>query len=349
MSASNATSEQTLSIIGCGNMGTAILKGLLQAQTAPPSTSTSTSTTPPLPKSYIATTRSTTSATKLTNQFTPYLFPTNPDTPSVTILHGPDANRTAIQNATTILLCIDPADIPTFFADGALRAALSGKLLISIAAGWTRAALLALAPDAPDLQIIRTLPNMAALVGQSITAIEVPPPLATPVPGRDSPTGGDCPTGHAAESDGTRPHPTAADIALTQTIFAAVGRTQLIPPAQMTAFTAVGGSTPAFVAVFADALIEGAVAMGFPRADARTTVLQALRGATALMQEGGLHPALLRDQGTSPGGCTMGGLMVLEERGLRGTVARGMREAVSVAGLMGRLAEGGEGFVNGTR
>ncbi|RAH84852.1 coenzyme F420-dependent NADP oxidoreductase, partial [Aspergillus japonicus CBS 114.51] len=221
-----------------------------------------------------------------------------------------DANLTAIQKATTVLLCIDPADIPTFFADGALRAALSGKLLISIAAGWTRAALLALAPDAPDLQIIRTLPNMAALVGQSITAIEVPPPpLATPVP----------------------------DIALTQTIFAAVGRTQLIPPAQMTAFTAVGGSTPAFVAVFADALIEGAVAMGFPRADARTTVLQALRGATALMQEGGLHPALLRDQGTSPGGCTMGGLMVLEERGLRGTVARGMREAVSVAGLMGRL------------
>ncbi|PYI19480.1 pyrroline-5-carboxylate reductase [Aspergillus violaceofuscus CBS 115571] len=340
MSASNATSEQTLSIIGCGNMGTAILNGLLQAQTqAQPATpSTSTSTTPPLPKSYIATTRSTTSYTKLTNQFTPYLTPTNPNTPRVTILHGPDANLTAIQKATTVLLCIDPADIPTFFADGALRAALSGKLLISIAAGWTRAALLALAPDAPDLQIIRTLPNMAALVGQSITAIEVPPPpLATPVPGGDSASGVD------------RPNPTDADIALTQTIFAAVGRTQLIPPAQMTAFTAVGGSTPAFVAVFADALIEGAVAMGFPRADARTTVLQALRGATALMQEGGLHPALLRDQGTSPGGCTMGGLMVLEERGLRGTVARGMREAVSVAGLMGRQAEGGEGFVNGTR
>ncbi|PYH84747.1 pyrroline-5-carboxylate reductase [Aspergillus uvarum CBS 121591] len=341
MSASNATSEQTLSIIGCGNMGTAILNGLLkaqtQAQTPPPSTSTS--TPPPLPKSYIATTRRTTSYAKLTNQFTPYLTPTNPDTPSVTILHGPHANLTAIQQATTILLCIDPADIPTFFADAALRAALSGKLLISIAAGWTRAALFALVPDAPDLQIIRTLPNMAALVGQSITAIEVPPPLG--------PTGGNA--AGESESAGNRPNPTDAHIALTQTIFSAVGQTQLIPPAQMTAFTAVGGSTPAFVAVFADALIEGAVAMGFPRADARTTVLQALRGATALMQEGGLHPASLRDQGTSPGGCTMGGLMVLEERGLRGTVARGMREAVSVAGLMGRLAEGGEGFVNGTR
>ncbi|RAK75086.1 pyrroline-5-carboxylate reductase family protein [Aspergillus fijiensis CBS 313.89] len=332
----NPTSEQTLSVIGCGNMGTAILNGLLkaqtQAQTTPPSTSTSTSTstTPALPKSYIATTRSATSYTKLTNLFTPYLTPTDPDSPKVTILHGPDANLTAIQKATTILLCIDPADIPTFFADATLRAALSGKFLISIAAGWTRSALFNLVPDVHDLQIIRTLPNMAALVGQSITAIEVPP-------------------GAPTDTSEGRANPTDAHITLTQTIFSAVGQTQLIPPAQMTAFTAVGGSTPAFVAVFADALIEGAVAMGFPRGDARTTVLQALRGATALMQEGGLHPALLRDQGTSPGGCTMGGLMVLEERGLRGTVARGMREAVSVAGLMGRQAEGGEGFVNGTR
>ncbi|OJJ99882.1 hypothetical protein ASPACDRAFT_1888531 [Aspergillus aculeatus ATCC 16872] len=335
----NPTSEQTLSIIGCGNMGTAILNGLLkaqsQAQPTPPSTSTSTSTTPALPKSYIATTRSATSYTKLTNLCTPYLTPSDPDSPSVTILQGPHANLTAIQKATTILLCIDPADIPTFFADATLRGALSGKFLISIAAGWTRSALFNLVRDVHDLQIIRTLPNMAALVGQSITAIEVPPPLT--------------PGGNEADASEGRPNPTDAHITLTQTIFSAVGQTQLIPPAQMTAFTAVGGSTPAFVAVFADALIEGAVAMGFPRGDAQTTVLQALRGATALMQEGGLHPALLRDQGTSPGGCTMGGLMVLEERGLRGTVARGMREAVSVAGLMGRQAEGAEGFVNGTR
>ncbi|PYH48958.1 pyrroline-5-carboxylate reductase family protein [Aspergillus saccharolyticus JOP 1030-1] len=335
MSTFDASSEQSLSIIGCGNMGTAILNGLLQAQAAP---AQSDSTATPLPKSFIATVRSTTSHAKLTKRFAPYLSSSSNNTsqcPQVTILQGPTANSEAIRNSTTILLCIDPADISSFFADVSIRAALRGKFVISIAAGWTRDALFgSLSPEIQDLQIVRALPNMAASVGQSITAIEVPPP---PKRGLDG-TGVDA-----------IPNPTDSHIAFVQAIFSAIGRTLLIPPSQMTAFTAVGGSTPAFVAVFADALIEGAVAMGFPRADAQTTIFQALRGATALMQDGGLHPAMLRDQGTSPGGCTMGGLMVLEERGLRGTVARGMREAVSVAGLMGKQNEDEEGFVNGTR
>ncbi|RAL08615.1 pyrroline-5-carboxylate reductase family protein [Aspergillus homomorphus CBS 101889] len=340
MSTTSAKTEQTLSIIGCGNMGTAILNGLIEAQAAAPDT-TSTTTTQ-LPKYYTATVRRSSTYTKLTTEFASYLkpTPTSPETPLVTILQGPNANKLAISNSKTILLCIDPTDIPTFFADPAIRAALKGKLLISIAAGWTRAALFDLArPDSPgDLQILRALPNMAALVGQSITAIEVPQPSATATP-----------TDPAVFKE-EPPNPTESHLQTAQTIFSAIGRTIFIPPSQMTAFTAVGGSTPAFIAVFADALIEGAVAMGFPREDAQTTVFQALRGATALMQEGGLHPAMLRDQGTSPGGCTMGGLMVLEERGFRGTVARGVREAVSVAGLMGRRdAQEEGGFVNGTR
>lgn len=111
----------------------------------------------------------------------------------------------------------------------------------------------------------------------------------------------------------------------------------------MDAITAVGGSTPAFFAVICDAMIDAAVAVGLPREVAQIAVFQAMKGSAAMMQSGVL-PAALRDQGTSPEGCTIAGVMVLEEKGVRGGVGRAVREAVSVARLMG---DGGH--VNDTR
>lgn len=108
--------------------------------------------------------------------------------------------------------------------------------------------------------------------------------------------------------------------------------------------TALCGSGPAFLSLFLEALADGAVAMGLPRAEAQLMAAQTMRGTAGLVLEGE-HPALVREKVSTPGGCTIGGLLVLEEGRVRGSIARGVREATVVAGKLGRGAKG----VNGTR
>ncbi|KAH0556390.1 Pyrroline-5-carboxylate reductase [Trichoglossum hirsutum] len=112
----------------------------------------------------------------------------------------------------------------------------------------------------------------------------------------------------------------------------------------MDASTALCGSGPAFFALILEAIADGAVAMGLPRAEAQLMAAQTMKG-TAGMVLGGEHPALVREKVGTPGGCTIGGLLVLEEGRVRGTVARAVREATVVAGQLGRGVQG----VNGTR
>lgn len=114
----------------------------------------------------------------------------------------------------------------------------------------------------------------------------------------------------------------------------------------MDATTAVGGSTPAFWAIICDAFIDAAVAVGLPRDIAQAQIYQSMAGTAAMLQSG-IHPGVLRDQGTSPEGCTIGGIMVMEEAGVRGGLGKALREAVTIARAMGR--GGGEVHVNDTR
>lgn len=211
-----------------------------------------------------------------------------------------------------IILGVDPADIEKVLTQHSLREALQGRLLISIAAGWTRQKLeqtiygseTTAANKSGRAWVVRTLPNIAAQVSQSLTAIEV-----------------------------SEPTPPEHYLQTTTAIFERIGRAVQIEPRLMNATTAVGGSTPAFFAVICDALIDAAVAVGVPRDLAHTMIFQSMQG-TATMLQGGMHPAVLRDQGTSPEGCTIGGLMVMEEAGVRGHIGRALREAVTLARLM---------------
>lgn len=218
-----------------------------------------------------------------------------------------------------IILGPDPADVGEVLRQPGLADALAGKLLISIVAGWTRQQIEAVLSQASSnaesrFWVVRTLPNIAANVSQSITAIEKPDPN---IPSRY--------------------------LDVTDAIFNCIGKTVHLPVSQMDAFTAVGGSTPAFFAVIVDALIDSAVAVGMPRHEATTIIVQSMLGSATLLQ-GGMHPGILRDQGTSPEGCTIGGLMVLEEAGVRGSLGRGLREAVTIARRMGK-----DPHVNDTR
>lgn len=120
---------------------------------------------------------------------------------------------------------------------------------------------------------------------------------------------------------------------IAESIFQQIGKTVRIAPRLMSASTAVGGSTPVFFAVICDAMIDAAVAVGVPRGVAQSMIYQSMKG-TAEMLQSGVHPEILKDQGTSPEGCTIGGLMVLEEAGVRGHVGKAVREVVTIARLM---------------
>ncbi|KAM0330154.1 hypothetical protein ACHAQA_004327 [Verticillium albo-atrum] len=164
-------------------------------------------------------------------------------------------------------------------------------MLISIAAGWTRRELEATLYGSPTetstaggrAYVLRALPNIAAQVGQSMTAIEI-----------------------------SEPAPPEWCLTLVGSLFSRIGKTIRVPPSLMNATTALCGSTPAFFAVICDALIDAGVAVGVPRPMAHAMIFQSMLGTASMMQDG-LHPALLKDQGTSPEGCTIGGLMVMEE------------------------------------
>lgn len=226
-------------------------------------------------------------------------------------------NVKAASESDVILLAVEPIEVEPVLTAPGLGQHLEGKLIISVAAGWTRQRLEALTgagSGGNGSWVIRTLPNTAAVVHEGLTVIEAPD--------ADTPT---------------------KFMKLTKSIFDCVGKTIVLPPRLLDAATAVGGSTPAFFSVICEAFIDASVAVGVPRDAAHEMISQSMLG-TARMLQAGTHPALIKDKGTSPEGCTMSGLMVLEQGAVRGNVGRALREAVTVARRMGR----GE-HVNDTR
>jgi pyrroline-5-carboxylate reductase len=231
-------------------------------------------------------------------------------------------NLQAVQDTDIIILGCKPHVAERILGNDAIRAALKGKLLISILAGMTEIELGNIiypegtSPDFGACRIVRAMPNMAATVRESMTVISTSDP----------------------------PFPEETN-KMVDWIFTRIGRIVHLPPANMDACTALCGSGPGFVAIMLESMVAGAVAMGVPREEAYMMAAQTMRGTTGLVLQGGEHPAMVRDKVMTPGGCTIGGMLVLEEGGLRGTIARAIREATVVASQLG---EGKQG-VNGTR
>lgn len=202
-----------------------------------------------------------------------------------------------------------------------MREALHGKILVSILAGVTQEQLVEALYEGGNVpeggcRIVRVMPNTASFVGESMSVIQT-----------------------------TSPPLSESQLELVRFIFSSIGRVVELPPAQMDVSTALCGSGPAFFALILEAAADGAVAMGLPRAEAQMMAAQTMRGTTGLVLQGGEHPAVLRDKVSTPGGCTIGGLLVLEEGAVRGTVSRAIREATVVASQLGQGAKN----VNGTR
>ncbi len=100
-------------------------------------------------------------------------------------------------------------------------------------------------------------------------------------------------------------------------LFASVSEVLELPESKLDAFLALTSSGPAFVAVVAEAMADGAVAAGLPRDQALHLTHRTLAGSAALLQERQLHPAQLKDMVSSPAGTTIAGLRRLEQAGVR--------------------------------
>ncbi|KAK2734585.1 delta 1-pyrroline-5-carboxylate reductase [Myotisia sp. PD_48] len=319
MSASKepSTGDITLTFLGCGTLGTAILSGILASIDEPTSTSTDTAASEELspaqtPSRFIACVRRPESAKRIQQAVQKYKTP-------VTVLQN--ENIEGVKSSHAVILGCKPYMLDDVINVPGMREALKGKLLISILAGVTAEQIEntlykgSSVPDADKCRVVRAMPNTAAVVRESMTVINTTTP---PLPPQSN--------------------------ALVKWIFSRVGRVAVLPPNLMDASTALAGSGPAFVALILEALGDGAVAMGLPRADAQPMAAQVMRGMSAMVLAGE-HPALIRDKTSTPGGCTIGGLLVLEEGSVRGTVARAIREATVVASQLGK----GTKNVNGTR
>lgn len=200
-----------------------------------------------------------------------------------------------VMHAQVVVLAVKPQLLEMVLA-GIRDLARPWHLLISIAAGVPLAKLEAAFPES---RVIRTMPNTPALVGAGMTCL----------------------------APGTRATP--EDTALALGLFQAVGQAAVVEERLMDAVTGLSGSGPAFVALFIEALADGGVKAGLPRALALNMAVQTVLGAAKLCHEEELHPARLKDLVASPGGTTIEGLHVLENGGFRGLVMSAVTAAAA--------------------
>lgn len=115
---------------------------------------------------------------------------------------------------------------------------------------------------------------------------------------------------------------------LLVSIFSSTGLCRVLDEKYFDACTALSGSGPAFACIVLEAMADGGVMMGLPRKEALELAAQTMQGA-ARMVLSGLHPAQLKDSVTTPGGCTIAGLLTLEDGKVRSTMARAIQVAAT--------------------
>ncbi|MGJ8643977.1 MAG: pyrroline-5-carboxylate reductase [Luteolibacter sp.] len=208
-----------------------------------------------------------------------------------------------ISASDIILLCTKPQDAFSAMSDISGDAG-EGKLLVSIAAGVTLENLEKHAPG--GMRVVRTMPNTPALVGK----------------------------GAAAYCLGTRC--VEGDDEAVQALLASVGMAVQVPEKLMDAVTGLSGSGPAYIYLVIEALADGGVRAGLPRADALKLAAQTVSGAAEMVIQTGEHPAVLKDMVTSPGGTTIAGLTALEDRNVRSAFISAVSAAKDRAVELGR-------------
>lgn len=214
-------------------------------------------------------------------------------------------NLAAVSGAEMVVLTVKPQRIHKVLLLPGIVDALAGKTVISIAAGVT---LTQLASWLPASAVIRAMPNTPCLINEGMTVLARGPGV-----------------GDAA-------------VAATVRVFETVGRCVEVEDKLMDAVTSLGASGPAFVYVMIEAMADGGVMMGLPRALALEIAAQVFQGAARMVLQTSRHPAALKDQVTTPAGCTIAGILTMEDGRIRSVLARTIQEAARVASELGRDA-----------
>lgn len=220
----------------------------------------------------------------------------------VTVHAGLREARALIAKATTILLCVKPKDVIAVARELRELGLPPKALVIYTAAG---VALATLEGVLTNVALVRAMPNTPCVVREGITTI--------------------CGGARAG----------VEHIKRTRGIFEAVGRCVELQETHFDAVTGLSGSGPAYMYLVMEALADGGVRVGLPRDIAMELVVQVARGAAEMVRQTGRHPARLRDDVTTPAGCTIGGLLILEDGKIRSVLARAVEEATRIARGLG--------------
>jgi pyrroline-5-carboxylate reductase len=207
-------------------------------------------------------------------------------------------NLEAARKADLILLGVKPFQVPELVEQ--IKPALTvAKTLVSFAASVKTRAI----EEAAGLEIavIRAMPNTPSALG----------------------------AGAAGLCRGRFVKPEQMELA--QRIFETVGRTVVVDEKHMDAVTGLSASGPAYIYIIIEALAEAGVKVGLPRDTATQLAAQTVFGAGKMVLETGYHPALLKDAVTTPAGCTVDGILELEEGGLRVTLIKAVMRATQRA------------------
>jgi pyrroline-5-carboxylate reductase len=208
-------------------------------------------------------------------------------------------NRKAVHGADIVLLGVKPQVVGDVLKE--IAPELNEKaLVISVAASVPTSYIeQRLGANVP---VVRAMPNTPAAVGCGMTGI--------------------CRGAHAG----------AEHLEVARAMFNAVGRTVVVDEKNMDAVTGLSASGPAFAYIILESLAEAGVKVGLPRDVSTLLAAQTMKGAASVVLETGDHPALLKDAVTTPAGCTIDGIMELEEGKLRVTLIKAVVKATSRAG-----------------
>ncbi len=204
-------------------------------------------------------------------------------------------NRDVVDFADIIFLAVKPQYLADAI-DGIKDMDYSNKVVVSIAAGQSLEKLLGM--FGKELKVIRVMPNTPALVGEGMSALS-PNELVT-----------------------------EEECATVLELFESFGKAEIVPERLQDAVVGISGSSPAYVYMFIEALADGAVAEGMPRAQAYKFAAQAVLGSAKMVLETGEHPGVLKDNVCSPGGTTIEAVATLEALGFRNAVIEAERVCI---------------------
>jgi len=207
-------------------------------------------------------------------------------------------NKEVATSSDIIFLCVKPYVLESVLYE--IKDYLNPKkLMVSIAAGVSTD-FIATSLD-NKAHVVRVMPNTPAVVNEAMAAV---------AKGR-----------HATDEE--------ADLILE--LFKSTGRAIRVPESLINAVTGISGSGPAFIYLIIDALADGGVKLGLTKQAALELAAQTCLGAAKMVLETGKHPAVLKDEVTTPGGTTIAGLMVMEEEKVRHAMMKTVVETANTA------------------